>query len=465
MPPASDAAGWCPSIPGHVTDCGVLTRPLVDGAPELGTIDIGYALVHHNGQRPTPAGTLMPNPGGPGLPTIAAGPEVAALTEDVLADYDVLLIDPRGTGVSTPLHCGAIGKGNPEYQRDTAAHCAEELGARAPGYTSAATADDFDAVRAHLGIPTVIGYGSSYGTYLMTVYAQRHPASVQSLVLAGAYPLNFDPLQRPNAEAVDLTLRRICLRSHSCDGEVAVDDLRTVASRLRTAPITVGPWEITEGMLGSLVFEGATSGVGSDPDRMTPLGRLPAALHAAAYGDDDALRAVLSDIAGPADADEDDLFVAVACNDYVTLWSPEADAATREAEYDRALALSGDLGSFSAQGFADAQRDGGSVCIGWPADTNHQRPHDIDVALPSVPVLVLSGDLDAVTPDDNGLRASRQFPNSTFVEVPNVGHTPDNEPSGCVAGIVAEFIRTGATGASTQCLDNIPPIAVEPVGH
>lgn len=407
----------------------------------------------------------MPNPGGPGLPTIAFGTGVAALTEAVLADYDVLLIDPRGTGVSTPLHCGAIGRGSPEYRRETAAYCAEELGARAPGYTSAATADDFDAVRAHLGIHTVIGYGSSYGTYLMTVYAQRHPDSVQSIVLAGAYPVNFDPLQRPNAEAVDLTLRRICLRGRSCDGEVAVDDLRTVASRLRTAPITMGPWVITEGMLGSLVFEGATSGVGSDPDRMTPLGRLPAALHSAAHGDNDALNAVLSDIAGPVDTDDHDLFVAVACNDYVTLWSPDADVATREAEYDRALTVSGDLGSFSAQGFADAQLDGGSVCIRWPASTRHQRPQDINSPLPSVPVLVLSGDLDAVTPDENGLRASRQFPNGVFVEVPNLGHTPDNEPSGCVADLIATFIRTGATGASTRCLDKIPPIAVEPVAR
>jgi hypothetical protein len=52
----------------------------------------------------------------------------------------------------------------------------------------------------------------------MTVCAQRHPQRVQSIVLAGAYLLHFDPLQRPNAEAVDLTLRRICERGHACDG-------------------------------------------------------------------------------------------------------------------------------------------------------------------------------------------------------------------------------------------------------
>lgn len=468
-PPASASPQWCPDIPGHVTECGVLTRPLVDGKPELGTVDVGYALVRHNGDNASAAGTLMANPGGPGVPTIAYGTDVAATTESLLADYDVLLIDPRGTGVSTPLDCGvdelAFEVGTREFQRSTVARCAERLGPRAAGYTSAATADDFDSVRDHLGIDRVIGYGSSYGTYLMTVYAQRHPERVQSVVLAGAYPLHFDPLQRPNAEAVDLTLRRICERSHACDGEVAVSDLRTVTTRLRATPITVGQILMTEGEFGNLVFEGATSDVGSDPAEMTPLGRLPAALHAAAHGDDAALRAVLSDIAA-ADRDSDDnddLYVAVACSDYLTLWSPGADTATRDAEYHRALAASGELGSFSGQGFAEAQHDGGDVCIRWPGTPHHQRPDESREPLPGVPVLVLSGDLDAITPDANGRLASLQYPRSTFVEVPNLGHTPDNEPSGCVAGVIEKFLRTGTTGSSTECLDHIPPIKVEPV--
>jgi pimeloyl-ACP methyl ester carboxylesterase len=43
-------------------------------------------------------------------------------------------------------------------------------------------------VRAHLGIPRLDLYGVSYGTYLMTVFAQRHPTSVRSIVLSSAFP-------------------------------------------------------------------------------------------------------------------------------------------------------------------------------------------------------------------------------------------------------------------------------------
>lgn len=468
-PPASQPPPWCPQITGHDTTCGVLTRPLVDGRPDLGTVDVGYALVRHNGESPTAAGTLIANPGGPGVPTIAYGIDVAATTESMLADYDLLLVDPRGTGASTPLDCG-VDEGTfevapRESQRAAVAHCADRLGPRAAGYTSAATADDFDAVREHLGIDDVIAYGSSYGTYLMTVYGQRHPQHLRSMVLAGAYPLRFDPLQRPNADAVDLTLRRICERSGSCDGQAAVDDLRAVTARLRAAPLLLDDIQVTEGEFANLVFEGATSDAGGDPDAMTPLGRLPAALHAAARGDDAALRAVLRDVVdanADSDGDDDDLYVTVACNDYLTLWSPDADDATRTAEYQRALAQAGVLGSFSAQGFADAQHDGGDVCIRWHA-TAPQRPDQSGVPFPDVPVLVLSGDLDAITPDANGEAAARQFPRGSLLVVPNVGHTPDVEPSGCVADIVEQFLRTATTGSATDCLKRIPPIRVEPV--
>src|SRR5947208_2931972 len=72
------------------------------------------------------------------------------------------------------------------------AECGRSLGDRARYYTSAATADDIDAVRAHLRIPRLDLLGESYGTYLMTVYAQRHPDHIRSIVLSSALPLAFD---------------------------------------------------------------------------------------------------------------------------------------------------------------------------------------------------------------------------------------------------------------------------------
>ncbi|GAB4585843.1 alpha/beta fold hydrolase [Nocardia sp. IFM 10818] len=464
------APEWCPTVPGHQVECGVVQRPLAEGQPSLGAVDVHYALVRQGRSDLANQGTIVPNPGGPGVPMISHAAEAAALSAGVLDDHSLLLIDPRGTGLSSPVECG-VGEeefrlGTREQQREAVGRCGERLGARAAGYTSAATADDFNAVREHLGIPKVVLYGISYGTYLTPVYAQRHPETVQSMVLSGAYPSDFDRLQRPNAEAVSLALQRICERSGVCDGNQAVADLAAVAQRLRTQPLTVDagkPVLLTEGKLATLVFEAATSNVGANPQAMTPLGMLPAALHASVRGDDSKLvEFVRATTVEPA-YENINAYVTVTCNDYAPLWSMDASIPQREQQYRDALAKApAGVGAFSAEGFGEGQRDGGDSCIRWPGVPNHQRPDQVSDPMPDVPVLVISGDLDAITPDANGKLAAAKFPRSTFISVPNTGHVPDMEPSGCVVGIIGEFIRTGAT-TDTGCVAAIPPIAVAPV--
>ncbi|MFI5933082.1 alpha/beta fold hydrolase [Actinoplanes sp. NPDC051494] len=61
-----------------------------------------------------------------------------------------------------------------------------------------------------------------------------------------------------------------------------------------------------------------------------------------------------------------------------------------------------------------------------------------DARLPDVPVLVLSGDLDANTPTVSGREAAAQFPHAEVVEVEGAGHTPAQSPEG--ARLTAEFL-------------------------
>ncbi|WP_460718204.1 alpha/beta fold hydrolase [Nocardia heshunensis] len=463
------ALAWCPTVEGYAVDCGTVTRPLVEGRAELGTVDVAYARIKHPGGARA-AGTILPNPGGPGVPMISHAAEAAQGTAGLLTDHDVLLIDPRGTGLSGPIDCGVDADeyqlGTREQQRDLVGRCADRLGDKAAGYTSAATVDDFDAVRAHLGIDKVIPYGISYGTYLMPVYAQRHPDRVASMVLTGAYPQDHDPLQRPNAAAVSLALQRICERSRACDGNTAVDDLRSVATRLREHPLPVQAKSevlLTEAKLASLVFEAATSNVGAAPEHMTPLGLLPAALHNSVRGDDTGLTEFVRLTTEEPAYENIGLYITVACNDYPSLWARDAALPQREQQFRQRLGeAAGQFGAFSAEGFTGGQRDGGDACLRWPGIPGHQRPDQVTTPLPDVPVLVLSGDLDAITPDANGKLVAAKFARSTFISVPNTGHVPDLEPSGCVIGVVAGFVRTGAVSGA-ECVASLPPIVVAPV--
>ena len=60
--------------------------------------------------------------------------------------------------------------------------------------------------------------------------------------------------------------------------------------------------------------------------------------------------------------------------------------------------------------------------------------------MPDVPVLALTGDLDTNTPARSGRAAASEFRRVTFVEVPNVGHTPEVSP--CGAEVALRFIQT-----------------------
>ncbi|MFJ3216538.1 alpha/beta fold hydrolase [Kitasatospora sp. NPDC086801] len=472
---AAGRPAWCPTLPGHQVDCTTMRRPLVADEPALGTIGVSYAVVRHS--RPGPAlGTIALNPGGPGETLIDRADQVTGALQGVLDDYDLLLLDPRGTGRSGRLPCDVT---EVEYrfapradQRELAADCAEELGPRARGYTSAATADDLDAARARLGAPKLVLYGLSYGTYLMPVFADRHPERVESMVLSGAYPVAFDSLARPGAQQVSLTLRRICERSGACDPDTVVHDLAAVTERLRTRPLVVtastdgGPRTVvfTEDKLANLMYEPATRGIGLHPGEPGLLGALPAALHALAAGDDAPLTALVRAQVEHTGTEDQASFLAVTCNDYARAWSPDAPLSERRRQYRAALAAAdpADFGAFSVKGWTEGQTDGGDNCLSWPR-RGTARPQPTELKnLPDVPVLVLSGDLDTNTPEANSRLSAAQFRRSAFVSVPNSGHIPEMESTGCAVDISGHFIRTGEVG-DTSCLAHIPPVPVVPV--
>ncbi|MEU5979809.1 alpha/beta fold hydrolase [Streptomyces sp. NPDC047315] len=477
VPRVATAPPWCPTVPGHQVDCGTLDRPLAEGRSALGTVKVSYAVVRHSAPGAA-KGTVAVNTGGPGQVVIERAPIFGHALGDLLKEHDLLLVDPRGTGHSERIPCGVTDAeyrfGTRTQQRDAVKRCAANLGPRAAAYTSAATADDIDAARARLGVLQLSLYGLSYGTYLMPVYASRHPERVRSIVQSGAYPLAFDPLGRPQAQAVSTTLRRVCERSApaACDGKQAIRDLTTAAARLGTQPMAVpvatehGTYSVrfTEGKLANLLYEAASREVGAAPDRPSLLGRLPAALNRFANGDVSALRTLVQEEGASGSEEDQAPYIGVVCNDYRKPWSTEAPVSVRWRQYRAALAGvdHGEHGAFSAEGFNEGPTDGGDVCIGWPRENTAPEPQPTHPQLPDVPVLVLSGDLDANTPDANGVRAARQFRDGRFFSVPNTGHVPEWEPTGCVTGVSTRFLRTGDPG-DTSCLRGLAPITVEAV--
>jgi pimeloyl-ACP methyl ester carboxylesterase len=448
-------------VPVPRAECGSVRVPLFRARPAGPGIDVGYALIRNRDPAIPARGTVVLNPGGPGDEMIRNAASWIQLFAGVVADHDLLLVDPRGSGRSHPLDCGL--RALPATRRllvRAIARCGRALGPQARAYTSAATADDIEAVREHLRIPKLDLLGLSYGTYLMTVFAQRHPRSVRSIVLSSAFPLRFDMWARANARAVRLAIRRVCARSTTgtCDGARTLRQLARLARRLRLRPIRYrldgAPRVLDETALAGLAYRAGLE-----------IGRLPAIVSAALRGDRgplvEAANALLplSGSQAPAGAQNLALAASVMCNDYPTLWDRQAPVRVRLRQFAARRAQLGDRSfrPFSARAWTSAIVDRGNACIRWP-----DRRGPVQRAsgrLPDVPVLITSGDLDANVPTAEGRRAARRFRSARVVEVPNAGHVPEGEATGCAASITFAFIRDQRLG-DTSCLARIPPVPV-----
>jgi pimeloyl-ACP methyl ester carboxylesterase len=450
-------------VPVPEAECGSVRVPLFRSKPAGPTIDVAYVLVRHRDPAlPTARGTVVFNPGGPGTDVIGSAANWSGLLAGLLSDHDVLLIDPRGLGRSHPLSCGLreVPATRSRFVR-AIARCGTRLGRQARAYTSAATADDFEAVRAHLGIPKLDLYGVSYGTYLMTVFAQRHPASVRSIVLSSAFPLRFDMWARANVRAVRLAIRRVCARSTTgkCDGARTLRQLGRLARRLRAHPIRYrlhGERRVLD--------ETTLAGIAYRAD--VNIGQLPAVVQAALQGQNrplvSAARALGPLFSGSRAGDEAPylaLAASIQCNDYPTLWDRRAPVAVRLRRFAarRARLAPRAFRPFSARAWTSAIIDRGNSCIRWP---DRRSPvQRTSGPFPDVPVLITSGDLDPNVPTAEGRQAARQFPHVQVVDVPNAGHAPELEATGCASSIISDFIRNQRLG-DTSCLAKIPPVPV-----
>lgn len=194
--------GACPedaAWPG--LECATVQVPLDYRQPDGRKIEIAISrLASENPARRR--GVLFTNPGGPGqLGLQWAGQLGQLLPQDVLDAYDVIGIDPRGVGHSTPVTCDLTdeqrAQGNLPYANDpgdvveqagiaktVARQCAtSETGYLLPYVTTANAARDLDRIREALGEPKISYHGVSYGTYLGAVYAQLFPERTDRIVL------------------------------------------------------------------------------------------------------------------------------------------------------------------------------------------------------------------------------------------------------------------------------------------
>src|SRR3954464_4061819 len=232
----------CKGVPKALgARCGSVSVPLDRANPGLGSTQVAFALVPRRDTARPSLGTIV-GPGGAGTFLIDRAATALEGYGALLDRRDFLLIDPRGTGRSGPIAGRAVarvaaGYTAPALMTAAIGACGRELGPRAGAYGNAAVADDLDAVRAALGIERLDLFGASYGTYLMTVYAGRHPDHVRSIVLDAGYPIAYDVWGLDKLAAARRGIRLVCARTRACSGSAVLADVARLAARLRRHPV------------------------------------------------------------------------------------------------------------------------------------------------------------------------------------------------------------------------------------
>ena len=467
--------------------CGPVLRALDPTAQVPGNIQIHFEFYPHTDVSQPALEPIMAAEGGPGYSTTGSRDGYIGLFTPLMDRRDLLLIDERGTGTSEAVDCPILqGVENSSYS--SIRECGLQLGDARYLYGSGLAADDVAAILDTLGIDKIDLYGDSYGTYFSQTFAGRHPERLRSVVLDSAYPVRgLSPWYPEIAPTVSFAFNAACARSPACSSlpGTSMGRIGQLIASLRVHPFS-GKAPDGDGILGTVKADATNLDylmVGNATQSTVYRELDPAARAYLEDGDAAPLLRLLAENQGNATSGgsgnvrefSEAMFVAVSCQDYPQIYDmtslllarfpqrrqsltneqqddPDVYAPFTIPEFDRipldtsVLDLVPGLGSSSA------------VTPAYPPG----EPVPADAEFTKAPVLVMSGDLDSLTPALQGKEAADLFENGRQVIVANSFHvTAVGDEDNCASGIVQRFVQTLDPG-DTSCTSKVVEVHLVP---
>ena len=427
--------------------CGTLEVLENRADPGGRSIELAWAVIEARTANPE-ADPVFFLAGGPGQSARDIAPLMANALSDVNRTRDLIFLDQRGTGGSNALECDFgeetfITEADLEQINDLLRECHRKLDADVRHYTTIDGAEDLEALRLHLGLDRINLVGGSYGTRMAQVYLRRHPDRVRSVIIDGVVPMRLK-LGAEHAEMLDRAIDKLLAR---CAGVATCSDnfpdLAQAFERLKSqyaeSPVTIQVTHPRTGVAEELEFSAAVLATSLRFLAYSPVSQMmiPYLIHeAATTGSPERLAAqALMTSDQMSEGIAIGLNFAVGCSEDWPYWPSNNDAA----------------GTLLGNSFAELYSQ---VCDWWPADPvgpEFHLPFDADV-----PILILSGELDPVTPPRYGEEAKAQFSNSFHIVSEGRGHITIT--NSCIGAIATEFIaEAGVEALDTECTERIGP--------
>jgi pimeloyl-ACP methyl ester carboxylesterase len=433
--------------------CAHVTVPVDYDHPDGQTLSLALKVLPATGHG---GRSLFLNPGGPGASGMDFVDYMSGLFGDrVRARYDLVGVDPRGVGASTPLDCLSDGafdrftasdpdpdspaeiEASRELIENFGRGCEKRSGALAAHVSTEEAARDFDIVRALLGESHLDWFGASYGTQLGATYATLFPQRVGRMVLDGAVDPSLSGIRSSLGQTTgfERALRayvKDCVKRRSCPlgrtVDPAIDRIAALLQSMDKRPLkTVEHRKLTEG----LAFYGMVVTLYNK----STWGMLSQALDSAFKGDGSVLLR-LSDYYfdrrsdGSYEGNLGESFPAIGCldsSDRPTLEEVEA----AEPDFIKASPPFGRIMAWGAYS-----------CTDWPIPVTHPQ---IPISAPTAaPIVVIGTTRDPATPYEWSKALTRQLGGSAvLLSREGDGHTAYASGDDCIQAAVDAYLVDG----------------------
>lgn len=456
VPPSSETVG-------ETLICGTLDLPQDPTDPDGARHQLAYIILL------SPAANAASDPviflaGGPGTSAILSSADWIA--SPLRQTRDLILVDQRGTGYSTPsLDCDAYGLTDTDETACLAAITA--AGAELGLYNTANSADDIAALMADLsaerGYTTYNLYGVSYGTRLALTLMRDYPSLLRSAVLDSVYPPQAsNPVELAvNTDHALNALFAACAANTDCNeayptlgedfdemvaflNEVPINDTYTGRNFIADVYAALSDTGILPAIPAGIAamfaqdFELAFDLLYTGPEGYDPQADL-----VALYSDVDDETLINFFTVAEGISESQGTFLVFECQEENFFNSlEEAERFTAAAAIDPLV--------------AEARLDDSAVifdqCDGWFAQG---APASEDDPISSdVPILLLAGELDPITPPNWAAQAAETLTNSTVITIPLATHAVYSAGE-CPIGIAATFLDDPATAPDSSCINDM----------
>ena len=455
---------------GFEYECGTVAVPEFHDEPDGDTISLGVIRLLSTAD--SPAEPLFFASGGPGGSLMNNAPLIAsAVLEDdtsayaqLLSTRDLVFFTQRGTLYADPaLMCDlddldpyltAVGEGSAVTEReqaevDSLKACYErfvDAGVDFSAYNSVESAADVNSLREALGYDQIVFYGESYGTLLGQHVMRDFPELLTAVILDGTVPIgapSWVTQLDAKYQSSLTTVIDLCAADEACSAAYPnlAEDVETVYQKLQTQPYTFDifgvPIPLDENLAAIAFYDSFYS--------PALAAKLPLTVDSIM---NDREEERINDLLGR-------FFPAVSSLSWLTHYAVicSEDPITTVAD---ATSLDSVSYSVISEFVRSDTFEYSEMCALMDLPV---LPDETDTPISSdLPVLLLSGAFDPITPAFSGEEVLATLPNSVSFEFPYGGHVQFITGDACAESIVSAFIADPTTEPDGSCIAEALPL-------